>query len=162
MWPRWRAYSSTRWTRIQRRLTCSPLRSPRAGTSRSRHAAALPRRLDLALIRGNVARGVPRVRQGDVAVRALGHAVVVGHVVLVMEHDPKPIRLDLGEMPHHPDEAESGRRHAAARQLIGIESRDLEQHGVAVEIEPAVQNGSFLPELVWVAACVVAFGDDRR
>jgi len=37
------AYSSMRWVRIQRRLTCWPLRSPRTGTARSVHAMALAR-----------------------------------------------------------------------------------------------------------------------
>ena len=136
MWPRCRAYSSMRCVRIHRRLTGSPLRRPRAGRSRSGQAVVSAR------------------------VVAVRRAVVADGSLLIEQHYPQPVGLDLREVPDDAEQAHGRRRHGATGELLGVEAGDLQQHRLLGASEVVLEDSSFCTRGRTVYPVVRALGDD--
>ncbi len=77
------------------------------------------------------------------------------------EHDAQPVGLDLCEMPDDPDEAHRGWWDGTTSELLGVQACELQQSGVAVQVEPVVEDGSFPTGHGPVGPCVLPLGDDR-
>lgn len=93
---------------------------------------------------GDVVRGPCRVDVIEVTVSTGWRAEVLRDVLLIEQHDAQPVRLDFGQVPHHAEQAQGRPRQRPLGELVSIQAGDLQQDGVAVQVQPVVEHGAFV------------------